>query len=183
MRLAALLIAVSLTTVSAVPVLQVVTRSDAVNQRPPMVTVKNGTIRGIHNSAYDQDFFLGVPYAQPPLSGLRFANPVPINKTFRGTRDASRYSLECVGYGTDQLNYNVSEDCLYLNVVRPSGYDGKKLPVFVWVHGGGLYQGGSPDQRYNLSFIVRNSVKVGKPIVAVSFNYRLSAWGFSLAIN
>lgn len=39
-------------------------------------------------------------------------------------------------------------------------------------------QGGSQDRRYNLSFIVDNSVEIGKPIIGVSINYRLSAWGF-----
>lgn len=48
----------------------------------------------------------------------------------------------------------------------------------VWIHGGGLYMGGSADRRYNLSFIVENSVNQGTPIVAVSLNYRLAAFGF-----
>ena len=39
-------------------------------------------------------------------------------------------------------------------------------------------QGGSRDRRYNLSFIVENSVEIGKPIIGVSINYRLSGWGF-----
>lgn len=72
-------------------------------------------------------------------------------------------------------NY-VSEDCLTLNVVRPSG-DHKDLPVAVWIHGGGLFNGGSSDPRYNLSFIVQESTYSRAPIVAVSINYRLQAWG------
>ena len=52
------------------------------------------------------------------------------------------------------------------------------LPVAVWIHGGGLVQGGASDKRYNLSFIVEQSVAVGKPIVAIGLNYRLSALGF-----
>lgn len=47
-----------------------------------------------------------------------------------------------------------------------------------WIHGGGLTMGGSADRRYNLSFIVENSVKIGKPVIGVSFNYRLQGWGF-----
>lgn len=78
----------------------------------------------------------------------------------------------------DQTFYNQSEDCLYLNVVRPAGFEQKQLPVGFWIHGGGFVNGGGGDQRYNLSFIVEQSVKIGKPIIGVSVNYRLSAWGF-----
>lgn len=46
------------------------------------------------------------------------------------------------------------------------------------IHGGGYYEGGAVDQRYNLSFIVHNSVNIGKPVIGVSISYRLSAWGF-----
>jgi hypothetical protein len=63
--------------------------------------------------------------------------------------------------------------------VRPSGYEGKKLPVAFWIHGGTFVNGGGADQRYNLSFIVEQSVTIGKPIIAVSINYRLSLWGFA----
>ncbi|KAF1921074.1 Alpha/Beta hydrolase protein [Ampelomyces quisqualis] len=52
------------------------------------------------------------------------------------------------------------------------------LPVAFWIHGGGFSQGGGIDQRYNTSFMVQNSVEIGKPIIAVNVNYRLSAWGF-----
>lgn len=63
--------------------------------------------------------------------------------------------------------------------MRPAGYEGKKLPVGVYIHGGGFQNGGGPDQRYNLSFIVDQSVSIEKPILAVSLNYRLSMWGFA----
>ena len=62
--------------------------------------------------------------------------------------------------------------------MRPAGYDQEKLPVGFWIHGGGFSNGGGGDQRYNLSFIVKQSVKIGKPIIGVSINYRLNLWGF-----
>ena len=68
--------------------------------------------------------------------------------------------------------------CLALNVIRPANYSAQKLPVAVWIHGRGLQMGGTPDRRYNLSFIVRNSVQISKPIIAVSLAYRLGPWGF-----
>ncbi|KAK3720393.1 hypothetical protein LTR37_003804 [Vermiconidia calcicola] len=144
----------------------------------PTATVKNGTVSGLHSSTYNQDMFLGVPFAQPPVGDLRFRNAQSINASFSGAVAATEYAPLCVGYGGDQIGYPVSEDCLYLNVVRPSGYEGQELPVGVWIHGGGLYMGGAPDARYNLSFIVENSVDIGKPIIGVSIAYRLSAWGF-----
>lgn len=63
--------------------------------------------------------------------------------------------------------------------MRPSGYSDKNLPVAFWIHGGTYLNGGGADQRYNLSFIVDQSVSIGKPIIAVSINYRLSLWGFT----
>ncbi|RMJ17199.1 hypothetical protein CDV36_003160 [Fusarium kuroshium] len=145
---------------------------------PPVATVKNGSYQGVHSTGYNQDFFLGIPYAQAPVGDLRFRNPRSYDKTWKGNREAIKYSPACVGYGPSQIGYDTSEDCLYLNVIRPSGYEKKKLPVAVWIHGGGYVQGSGVDLRYNLSFIVEQSVNIGHPIVAVSINYRLSAWGF-----
>lgn len=144
----------------------------------PTVRIRNGTLAGLHSTTYNQDFFLGVPYAQPPVGGLRFRTPQPINKTYNGNLETTEYAPSCVGYGGDDIGYPVSEDCLYLNIIRPCGYDHHALPVGLWIHGGGLVMGGSRDERYNLSFIVQNSVKIGKPIIGVSINYRLSGWGF-----
>ncbi|BCS22538.1 uncharacterized protein APUU_30763A [Aspergillus puulaauensis] len=144
----------------------------------PKAHVKNGTYEGVYSPGYHQDFFLGVPFVQPPVDNLRFQLPQSLNTTWEGSRGAKDYSLLCVGYGLDQTFYNQSEDCLYLNVVRPAGFEQKQLPVGFWIHGGGFVNGGAGDQRYNLSFIVEQSVKIGKPIIGVSINYRLSAWGF-----
>ncbi|KAL6915392.1 hypothetical protein FSST1_006887 [Fusarium sambucinum] len=147
------------------------------NPNLPVVTIKNGTYTGFHSTSFDQDFFLGVPYAQPPVGNLRFRTPQPLNATWVDKKPAGNYSDACIGYGTDDSAYKTSEDCLYLNVVRPS-HTKENLPVLVWIHGGGLIEGSAVDQRYNLSFIVQQSVAIGKPIVAVSINYRLGVLGF-----
>ncbi|KAG8156519.1 hypothetical protein KVR01_013623 [Diaporthe batatas] len=144
----------------------------------PTAQVRNGTYIGRYSAEYDQDFFLGVPYAQPAVGDLRFRQAQSLNDTWEGAREAWNYSPLCVGYGLDQTFYSQSEDCLTLNVVRPSGYTGKSLPVGLWIHGGSFTNGGGGDQRYNLSFIVDQSVKIGKPFIGVSINYRLHAWGF-----
>lgn len=143
----------------------------------PTAVVKNGTYTGRYEPAYGTDYFLGMPYAQPPVGDLRFHVPVSLNTSWPGSKNATEYGPECIGYGLDtesQGNY-VSEDCLTINVVRSHG-SGDNLPVVFWIHGGGLVEGGSADHRYNQSFIVQQSAEAGMPIIAVSINYRLSSW-------
>ena len=147
----------------------------------PTVEVVNGTYYGLYNPTYNQDLFLGMPYAQPPVGDLRLHVPESLNTSWSGTYNATEYSPECIGYGSDDwvLGNYVSEDCLTINVVRPSGVQaGNDLPVAVWIHGGGFFEGGSSDPRYNLSFILQQGVAMNKPFVAVSMNYRLAQWGF-----
>lgn len=142
----------------------------------PTVTIKNGTYAGVYNTQYDQDLFLGVPFAQPPE---RFSIAQGPNTSWDGIRQATKYSLHCYGYGWDQDGFEQSEDCLYLNIIRPAGLkDTSGLPVATWIHGGGLFMGGAANPRYNLSFIVNQSVALGTPFIGVSLNYRLSAFGF-----
>ncbi|KAL2064154.1 hypothetical protein VTL71DRAFT_4648 [Oculimacula yallundae] len=154
------------------------TLSTAQNASVPTVKVLNGTYSGTHSSTYNQDYFLGIPFAQPPIGDLRFRQAQPLNTTFNETRNATEYSPQCMGYGSDTwvLGNYISEDCLTLNVVRPS--NAQNLPVAVWIHGGGNTNGGSSDPRYNLSFIVEQSVYAKAPFIGVSINYRLHAWGY-----
>ncbi|KAG7388900.1 hypothetical protein PHYBOEH_007663 [Phytophthora boehmeriae] len=148
---------------------------------PGTVTIKNGSYYGVYQETYDQDLFLGMPYAQPPVGDLRFRNPQSLNTTWTNPKNATEYSAECYGYGSDQwvLGNVISEDCLTINVVRPTGVsEGSELPVGVWIHGGGFTQGGSSDPRYNLSYIIDEATRAGMPFIGVSMNYRLQAFGF-----
>lgn len=86
--IASLLVAVATTTVTAKP-----------HHRTPRVQTRNGTYEGVHSREWDQDYFLGVPYAQPPVGDLRFRNPRSLNKSWHGTHEALEYSDTCVGYG------------------------------------------------------------------------------------
>ncbi|KAK3940224.1 carboxylesterase [Diplogelasinospora grovesii] len=140
----------------------------------PTAKTLNGTYQGRYLAEWDQDAFLGVPYAQPPVKALRYRWPQSLNTSFAEVRDASSYGYSCMQYKT---NFNISEDCLNLNVIRPSGVNGS-LPVLVWIFGGGLYTGSTADPQYNLSGIVRLSQDMGQPIMAVSMNYRLNMYGF-----
>ena len=74
----------------------------------PTANVKNGTIEGVHSPSYNQDFFLGVPFAQPPLGDLRFRQAQSLNTTWKGIRYAKEYATHCVGYGVSAL-YRYSE--------------------------------------------------------------------------
>ncbi|KAJ5769478.1 hypothetical protein N7520_004037 [Penicillium odoratum] len=181
----------------AISLLAVLATAHAVPTKSnPAVKVLNGTYVGIHNAEYNQDYFLGMPYAQQPLGNLRFTVPHSLNESWKGTRDAKEYSDICVGYGTDSIWYPQSEACLTINVIRSSSVtDDSKLPVAVWLHGGGFYMGSGSDERYNMSRMVQNSYKIGissvpfhtiqtdlvetgKPFIGVTLNYRLSAWGW-----
>jgi hypothetical protein len=70
----------------------------------PIVDVRNGTYAGVYSEQYNQDFFLGIPFAQPPVGDLRFRNPQSLNTTWTGTRLADAYSPLCVGYGVCSAN-------------------------------------------------------------------------------
>jgi triacylglycerol lipase len=70
------------------------------------VKVRNGTYIGAHLSAYNQDLFLGIPYAQQPVGNLRFTVPQSLNTSWDGTRDAKEYSDICVGYGVGIISSN-----------------------------------------------------------------------------
>ncbi|KAL7654751.1 hypothetical protein ACMYSQ_006746 [Aspergillus niger] len=100
----------------------------------PVAQTKNGSYYGVYMSQYNEDYFLGIPFAKPPLAHLRWANPESLNESWSGLRPATGYAMECIGYGSDQKGYLQSEDCLYLNVVRPAGYDNASLPVLIWIH-------------------------------------------------
>lgn len=78
----------------------------------PIVTVQNGTIKGLHSEEWNQDLFLGIPYAQPPVGDLRFRWPRSINTTWNSPLDATRYGYSCYQYNS---NFNMSEDCLTVN--------------------------------------------------------------------
>lgn len=121
-------------------------------------------------------FFLGIPYAQPPVGDLRFRNPVSLNSSWQATANATEFSPTCHQF--PPADTPASEDCLTLNVVRPSGMENVQLPVGVWIHGGAHITGSNRDAQYNMSFIVEQSVAADKPFIGVNINYRLQLYGF-----
>lgn len=76
--------------------------SPAPPARGPLVKVKNGTYMGVHSQSYNQDYFLGIPFAQAPVGPLRLNFPQPLNSSFTGVKDATKYGPICIGYGVRQ---------------------------------------------------------------------------------
>ncbi|KAF8310472.1 alpha/beta-hydrolase [Clavulina sp. PMI_390] len=155
-------------------------RSRNVTSGQPIVSISTGVVAGVNLPQFQQDNFLGIPYAQPPIGELRFAAPVPLAPNDSRTFDATDYGKACMqplqsytGYSLD----SISEDCLTINVVRPQGIAANaSLPVAFWIYGGGFEAGGS--NMNNATNFVSRSIELGQPIVYVSLNYRLSSWGF-----
>ncbi len=119
--------------------------------------------------------FKGVPFAAPPVGPLRWRAPQPA-PAWTGVRPASQYGHDCMQqpFPSDAapLGTEPAEDCLVVNVWRPAQSTGRKLPVMVWIYGGGFVNGGSSPAVYDGSQFARRG------IVFVSFNYRLGRFGF-----
>lgn len=97
------------------------------HETAPTADVLNGTYYGVHNTLYDQDFFLGVSFAPPSVGELRLRIPQPLNTTWAEPRNATEYGPSCLGYNQTT---GASEDCLTLNIVRPGGVSpDARLPV------------------------------------------------------
>ncbi|KAJ7050195.1 extracellular triacylglycerol lipase precursor, partial [Mycena amicta] len=145
----------------------------------PSVKIGSTTVVGRDNSfaSFQQEFFGGIPYAEPPTGHLRLIPPVLKTRIDVETFIASDYGPACLQTGVplDQI----SEDCLTINILRPSGIpqSAYPLPVMFWTYGGGFFGGNS--SVYNATLIVGQSVARGTPIIYVNFNYRLGPLGFA----
>ncbi|XP_044253151.1 uncharacterized protein LOC123004101 [Tribolium madens] len=140
------------------------------------LSIEQGKLRGsIGTDIRGNNFFKfkGIPYAKPPLGGLRFKAPQPPEK-WTGVLDASKEGDAC--YHCDVVRENMivgSENCLVLNVYTHQLSDGKNFrPVMVWIHGGGFVWGSGSEELYGPNFLMTES------IVYVTINYRLGMLGF-----
>ena len=150
----------------------------------PIAKVLNGTYSGIYLPQFQQDIFLGIPYAQDTGGENRFRVPQTLNETWNDTRPATSYSNACPSISASDGIYGMSENCLSINIVRPAGTsEDEKLPVLLWIHGGSYQVGTTGLPNYNLTYIVQRSVEIGKPIIGASINYREGGWGNMYSIE
>ena len=165
----------------------------ALSQTPPHVRVDTGDLQG--EVADGVDAFKGIPFAAPPVGDLRWRPPQPA-APWTGVRQATEFGANCMqgrGGGPPPsagaragapaptpapppgapVVQAPSEDCLFLNVWRPASATPKaKLPVMVWIHGGGFTGGSGASPNTSGAQFARQGV------VLVSANYRLGRFGF-----
>jgi para-nitrobenzyl esterase len=139
----------------------------------PQVKTASGTVEGAMSGDGKIHAFLGMPFAAPPVGELRWQAPRP-PVAWDGVRQAATFGHRCMqGRIFDDMIFRdePSEDCLYINVWTPAtGAD--RLPVMVWIYGGGFQAGSSSEPRQD------GETLAGKGVVVVSFNYRLGVFGF-----
>jgi para-nitrobenzyl esterase len=140
---------------------------------PDVVKVDTGQLRGAASDGVVA--FKGIPFAAPPVGALRWKAPQPVAK-WKGVRDAQEFGPRCMQANiyNDMIfrDKGPSEDCLYLNVWTSADSAKSRLPVMVWIYGGGFAAGATSEPRQD----GRNLAKKG--VVVVSMNYRLNVFGF-----
>lgn len=143
-----------------------------INAQNLVINTTGGQVRGQEErTSLLGDRYLswkGIPYAEPPVGNLRFADPVP-HRGWSGIRDATSHGNSCAiaGIIREQIG---NEDCLFLNVYTQSIIG--RRPVMVWIHGGAFILGSGDDAMYGPDYFVTEDV------VYVTLNYRLGILGF-----
>jgi len=142
----------------------------------PTAKTAQGEVRGKWILNGSQKAFLGLPYAASPVGELRWKAPQPAVR-WNDVRDATKFGARCEQWHVwdDYIFQDAgpSEDCLFLNVYTPAKVKASsKLPVMVWIHGGGFIAGAGSEPRYS------DSPLVNQGVVLVTLNYRLGVFGF-----
>jgi para-nitrobenzyl esterase len=134
------------------------------------VKVTGGAVSGVATDGIS--IFKGIPFAAPPVGDLRWKAPAPV-KPWTGVKKADAFANACMQAPNTQGNTApVSEDCLYLNVWTPAKSASEKVPVIVWIHGGGYVGGSTSIPLYDGTGYAQ------KGVVLVSLAYRLGPYGF-----
>jgi len=143
--------------------------------RHVQVRTADGVVEGVVSADDLVRTFKGIPFAAPPVGPLRWKPPQP-PPPWSGVRPAVDYAARPMqGRIYDDMVFHdpgPSEDCLYLNLWMPEHPAPGKLPVMVWIYGGGMVAGSTSEPRQDGG----NLSKLG--VLVVSFGYRLGAFGF-----
>jgi acetylcholinesterase/cholinesterase len=144
------------------------------------ILMPDGPVAGSYNPRSGTYSFKGIPYAEPPVGDLRFADTVPVTP-WNATRPATEFSAGCMAVcNPDSMPKpllmcptTVSEDCLYVNVYTPSvNASGALLPVVFFMHGGNYVGGAGGVPLYDGTELARKA-----NVVVVTINYRLGIFG------
>jgi len=141
------------------------------------VHVEQGQLSGTAGKSPEVRVYRGIPFAAPPVGDLRWKAPQP-PASWTGVREAKEFSNACwqTSYPAGSIYQAklppLSEDCLYLNVWTAAKSSKDKLPVMVWIHGGGFTRGSGTSDAYDGENFAR------KGVVLVTINYRLGIFGF-----
>jgi para-nitrobenzyl esterase len=135
--------------------------------------VESGIIEGLLNEDGSVEKYLGIPYAKPPVGSLRWKPPQK-PEPWEGILKTQKYGHEAIKstYTPWFDKDEASEDCLYLNVWKPTKTGERGLPVLVNIHGGGFQYGGCSSPRHEGTSMAK------KGMIVVSMNYRLNIFGF-----
>ncbi len=140
------------------------------------VKTANGALESAAAAKDGVRAFKGIPFGQPPVGELRWREPQPV-KNWSGARNADQFGPRCMQRTSPGADYwfrgnGMSEDCLYLNVWTSAKSSNEKLPVLVYIFGGGFQNGDGSEPRYDGESMARQGM------VAVSVNYRTNVFGF-----
>jgi para-nitrobenzyl esterase len=132
-----------------------------------------GLVKGVTSADGAFRIFKSIPYAAPPVGEFRWQAPRPAS-AWQGVRDATEFGPRCLQgqIFSDIVFKDLSEDCLTLNVWTPAKSAFDRLPVMVWIHGGGFQAGAGAEPRHDGEAFAR------KNVVLVTVNYRLGVFGF-----
>jgi para-nitrobenzyl esterase len=156
----------------AVVIFTVIFSTISLQAQIQMVKVTGGKAEGIVNDGVAS--FKGIPFAAPPIGDLRWRPPQPVKK-WKGMLNAEHFAPACPQLAITIMSstpQKTSEDCLYLNIWTPAKSSKDKLPVMVWIHGGGFVMGSTSTPNYNGERLAKEGV------VIVSIAYRLGVLGF-----
>lgn len=133
---------------------------------PGQVKIDNGIVKGSVEDSLT--IFKGIPFAAPPVGDLRWKAPQPVTP-WEGVKETTEFGPAPI-QGNDQNGK--SEDCLYLNVWTPATSSDEKMPVLVWIYGGGFSFGATSEPVYDGAALAK------KGVVLVSIAYRVGQMGF-----